>query len=78
MVLSRGYFYKTIAEGETAIKQYYKEHYFIRLLNRPRRIKNWFVGNRHPPPQRIKKIIRRELLPTNKKTFIRPESSRNE
>ena len=31
MDLSRGHFYKTIEEAETAIKQYSKEHYFIRL-----------------------------------------------
>ena len=46
MDLSRGHFYKTIGEAETAIKQYSKEHYFIRQ-NRLRRIKkNLFVGNR--------------------------------
>ena len=38
MDLSCGHFYKTIEEAETAIKQYSKEHYFIRL-NHPRRIK---------------------------------------
>ena len=39
-------------ETDTAIKQYSKEHYFIRL-NRPRRIKKIvFVGNR---PRQIKK-----------------------
>ena len=35
MDLSRVHFYNTIEEAETAIKQYSKEHYFIRL-NRPR------------------------------------------
>ena len=45
MDLSRGHFYKTIEEAETAIKQYFREHYFIRL-NRSRR---------------IQKFIRREL-----------------
>ena len=45
MDLSRGHFYKTIGEAETA-KLYSKEHYFIRL-NRLRRINNFlFVGNR--------------------------------
>ena len=34
MDLSRGHFHKTIEEAETAIKEYSKEHYFIRL-NRP-------------------------------------------
>ena len=29
MDLSCGHFYKTIEETETAIKQYFKEHYFI-------------------------------------------------
>ena len=38
MDLSHGQFYKIIEEAETAIKQYSKEYYFIRL-NRPRRIK---------------------------------------
>ena len=33
MDLSRGHFYKTIEEAETAIKQYFKEHYFIRVNN---------------------------------------------
>ena len=54
MDLSRAHFYKTIEEAETAIKQYFKEHYFIRL-NRPRRIKIFlFVGNH---PQRIKELL---------------------
>ena len=53
MDLSRGHFYTTTEEAEAAIKQYSKEHYFIRL-NRLRRIKkNLFVGNR---PRRIKKL----------------------
>ena len=52
MNLSRGHFYKTIEEVKTAIKQYFKVHYFIRL-NCPWRIKNFlFVENR---PRRIKK-----------------------
>ena len=51
MDLSRGHFYKTIEEAETAMKQYSKEHYFIRL-NRCRRIKFF---------------IRRESFPTNYK-----------
>ena len=29
MDLSRGHFYKTIEEAETAIKEYAKEHYFV-------------------------------------------------
>ena len=29
MDLSRGNFYKTIEEAETAIKEYSKEHYFV-------------------------------------------------
>ena len=37
MNLSLGHFYKTIEEAKTAIKQYSKVHYFIRLI-RPRRI----------------------------------------
>ena len=54
MDLSCGHSYKTIEEAETAIKQYSKEHYFIRL-NRPRRTKkNAFVENR---PRRIKIIL---------------------
>ena len=32
MDISRGHFYKTIEEAEIAIKQYSKEHYFIRLI----------------------------------------------
>ena len=35
MDLSHGHFYKTIEEAKTAIKQYSKIHYFIRLI-RPR------------------------------------------
>ena len=43
MDLSHGHFHKTIEDAETAIKQYSKADYFIRL-NRPRRIKkNLFV-----------------------------------
>ena len=46
MDLSCGHFYKTIEGAETAIKQYSKEHYFIRLI-RPRRIQFFlFFGNR--------------------------------
>ena len=46
MDLWRGHLYKTIEEAKTAIKQYSKEHYFIRL-NRPKRLKKClFVGNR--------------------------------
>ena len=37
MDLSHSHFYKTIEAAEKAIKQYFKEHYFMRL-NRPRRI----------------------------------------
>ena len=49
MDLSRGHFYKTIEEAKTAIKQYSKVHYFIRLIHSsgiaPRRIKTiLFVG----------------------------------
>ena len=29
MDLSHGYFYKTIEEADTAIKEYFKEHYFV-------------------------------------------------
>ena len=46
MDLSHGHFYKTIEEAETAIKQYFKDHYFIRLNRRRRIIKIVFVGNR--------------------------------
>ena len=46
MDLSHGHFYKTIEEAKTAIKQYSKVDYFIRLI-RPRGIKKFvFVGNR--------------------------------
>ena len=41
MDLSRGHFFKIIEEAETAIKQYVKEHYFIRL-NRAQQIKNFY------------------------------------
>ena len=71
MDLSCGHFYKTIEEAETAIKQYSKEHYFIRLI-RPRWIKKiyssgipltnqqkLFVGNR---PRRIKKTYASEIV----------------
>ena len=67
MDLSHGYFYKTVEEAETAIKQYFKEHYFISVnrpwrikkillvRNFPRRIKEFvFVGNR---PQQITIIL---------------------
>ena len=68
MVLSLDRFYKTIEEAETAIKQYSKEHYFIRL-NRLRRIKKIvFVGNRLPTNN--KNFIRRESPPTNKKNVF--------
>ena len=40
-------FYKTIEEVETAIKQYSKEHYFIRL-NRPRGIKKIYSSGIAP------------------------------
>ena len=50
MDLSRGHFYKTIEEAETAIKQYSKEHYFIRL-NRPQRIKNNFIRWQSSPDE---------------------------
>ena len=61
MDLSRGHFYKTIEEAETAIKQYFKEHYFI-YLNRPWRIKkNVLIG--HRPPTNKNNCIRRELSP---------------
>ena len=44
MDLSHGHFYKTIEEARTAMKQYSKVHYFIRLI-RPRRITQFlFVG----------------------------------
>ena len=62
MDLSRGHFYKTIEEAEIAIKQYFKEHYFI-LLNLPRRIKIFDSSG---------------IVPTNKNNFIRRESSPNE
>ena len=46
MHLSHRYLYKTIEEAKTAIKQYFKVHYLIRLI-RPRRITNFlFAGNR--------------------------------
>ena len=41
MNLSRSHFYKTIEEAKTAIKQYSKVHYFIRLI-RPRRLKKCY------------------------------------
>ena len=44
---SRSHFYKTIEEAETAIKQYFKEHYFIRL-NRPRRIRKFYSSGIAP------------------------------
>ena len=64
MDLSRGHLYKTIEEAKTAIKQYFKVHYFIRLI-RPRRIKKFYVNKRN--------FIRRESpppLPTNKKMLF--------
>ena len=39
--LTRGHFYTTIEEVKTAIKQYFKVHYFI-CLNCPRRLKNGY------------------------------------
>ena len=69
MDLSRVYFYKTIEEAKTAIKQYSKVHYFIRLI-RPRRIKKII---RRESPQR--NCIRRESPPMNKKICIHRESS---
>ena len=47
MDLTSAHFYKKIEEAETAIKQYSKEHYFIRV-NRPRRIKKIFVVGNNP------------------------------
>ena len=41
MNLSRGHFYKTIEEAKTAIKQYSKVNYFIRLIRRRRIKKNY-------------------------------------
>ena len=53
---------ETTEEAETAIKQYFKEHYFIRL-NRSQRIKkNYSLG----------------IAPTNKNNFIRRESPLDE
>ena len=46
MNLVHGHFHTTIEEAETAIKQYFKEHYFIRLNRRQRIKKNFSVGNR--------------------------------
>ena len=67
MDLSRGHFYKTIEEAETAIKQYSKEHYFIRRWESPpTNNKNMFVRNR---PRWIKKIIRPQSSLTNKNFF---------
>ena len=43
MDLSCDHFYKTIEEAKTAIKQYSKVHYFIRLI---RQKPNFFIGNR--------------------------------
>ena len=61
MDLSCGHFYKTIEEAETPIKQYSKEHKFIRL-NRPRRMKQ--IIRRESPYRRIKKnVIRRKSSP---------------
>ena len=58
MNLSHGNFYKTNKEAKTAIKQYFKVHYVIRLI-RPRQINKFlFIGDR---PRRItKNFIRRE------------------
>ena len=53
MNLLHVHLYKTIKEAKTAIKQYFKVHYFIRLI-RPRRIKKI---NRNRPARRIKKIV---------------------
>ena len=76
MDLSYGHFYKTIEETKTAIKQYSKVHYFIRLIRR-RRIKKNF--NRWESPRRIKIFfIHRELSSMNKNNCIRWESSRDE
>ena len=47
MDLSHDHFYKMIEEAETAIKQYSKEHYFIRL-KRPRRIKKLYASGIAP------------------------------
>ena len=44
MDLSCDHFYKTIEEAETAIKQYPKEHYFIRWESSPMNTKILFVG----------------------------------
>ena len=87
MDLSHGHFYKTIEEAETAIQQFSKEHYFIRLKrsgritkilfvgNRPRRIKkNLFVGNRSRRIKIMLFVVNRP--PTNKHTFIRWDSRR--
>ena len=72
MDLSRDHFSITIEEAETAIQQYFIEHYFIRL-NRPRRIKKMYSSGIVPPdelkkyssgiasPRRINNFIRREL-----------------
>ena len=56
--LSRGHFYKTIEEAETAIKEYSKEHYFVINWGSSKTIGDDF--------RRIKKIcIHRERFPTN-------------
>ena len=51
MDLSLDHFYKTIEETETAIKQYFKEHYFIRLTRLRRIRKMLFVGFRQAPDE---------------------------
>ena len=67
MNLSRDYFDKTIEEAKTAITQYSKVYYFIRLI-RPRRITKFlFVGN-HPPTN--KKMLFVGNRPRRIKSFI--------